>query len=939
MSTRNGWVCVALAAALAFAGVASAAGGDLRPAGLRCEYLENPLGLGTATPRLSWRVEAAQDNVRGARQSAFQILAASSEEALAADTGDLWDSGKVPSEESMHHAWSGQALASRARVCWKVRVWDAQDRPSDWSAPAYFSVGLLQKTDWGAEWIGMPELSDTPDAKRFDPPIPPSPMLRRGFSVGGPIKRATLYITARGLYECRINGERVSERQLAPEWTDYLQRIQYQTHDVTAMLHPGDNAVGAMLSDGWYMGRLGPTCWNKEYPRRCVYGEERRLLARLEIELADGSVQTIVSDGDWKGESDGPVRNADLFMGEAYDARKEQPGWDTPGFDDSAWKPVLADPMDEVALVAQHNEPIRALAEIPARTVTEPKPGMYIFDLGQNFAGWVRMRVSGHAGREIVLRHGEMLNPDGTLYTENLRAAAQTDRFVPKGDGEEVFEPRFTYHGFRYVEVTGLQARPQPAMLTGRQVASAAPETGSFSCSNPMLNQLMHNTMWTLRANMHSVPTDCPQRDERMGWMGDAQVFAQSAIYLLDMGAFFTKWIQDIRDAQAQDGSYPDIAPHPYGPDERFKNAPGWADAGIIVPWRLYQNYGDTEILRNHIESARRFIDGIVRDNPDLIWRNNTGNHYGDWLNGDSIKGEDYPKKGGAVDHDIYATAFFAHSTDLVSRMCEVLGMTAEAARYRELAGKITEGWRAKYVKPDGRIEGDTQAGYALALDFGLLPEAQRAQAASHMVEGVRRYDNRISTGFQSTYRMMMELSKGGHHDVACLLAESTRFPSWGYTIEQGGTTIWERWDGYVEGRGFQDPGMNSFAHYAIGAVTEWVYRTLAGINPDDSGPGFKNMVLRPRPGGTLTWAKAAYQSIRGEIRSEWELAGNEFRWSVRVPANCTAELYVPAADAASVSEGGAPAQQAAGLKFLRMEEGCAVFAAEPGDYRLVSTK
>jgi alpha-L-rhamnosidase len=429
------------------------------------------------------------------------------------------------------------------------------------------------------------------------------------------------------------------------------------------------------------------------------------------------------------------------------------------------------------------------------------------------------------------------------------------------------------------------------------------------------------------------VPTDCPQRDERMGWMGDAQVFAQSAIFEMDMAAFYTKWIQDIRDAQAKDGSYPDIAPHGFDPDVRFKNAPGWADAGIIVPWRLYENYADQQVLRDHIDSAKQFIDGLVRDNPDLIWKKNTGNNYGDWLNGDSIKAKGYPKKGGELDKEIFATAFFAHSTSIVSQMCAVLGLEQDAARYRDLAEKITRGWRAAYVDKDGRIKGDTQAGYALALHFGLLPDAQRAKAVEYLAEGVKKYDNRISTGFHSTYRMMLELSRGGQHELACALAQSKRFPSWGYTVEQGATTIWERWDGYVAGRGFQDVGMNSFSHYAIGAVTEWMYRTLAGINQDDATPAYKQFVLHPKPGGSITSVNATYDSIRGPIGSDWKLDNREFQWKVRIPANTVAEVYVPGTNPDAVSEGAVPAAQAMGLKFLRVEDGACVYRAASGYY------
>lgn len=922
-------MCVAL---LSAAG-AMAASGDIVPANLRCEYLVNPLGIDATAPRLSWELQAVDTTARGLAQSAYQVLAASSEEKLAADVGDLWDTGKVASSDSIQLAYAGKPLTACMRVFWKLRVWDGQDVASDWSTPAFWSMGLLQKEDWkGAQWIGdaaeAPAERDNPN-----PPIPPSPMLRRVFAVAGPVVRATLYVTSRGDYECRLNGAKVGDHELAPEWTDYEKRIQYQTYDVTASVQEGDNVLGATLGDGWYLGRLGPTRWDKEYPRRGVYGLHRRLLTRLDVELADGSVQNIVSDGDWKCNPDGPIRQADNFLGETYDARKELPGWDAPGFDDASWAAVTAEPLDDVLLEAQMNEPIRVIQELPAQSVAEPTPGVYIFDLGQNMPGWCRIRIQGEAGQEIMVRHGEMLNLNGTLYTENLAAAVQEERYILAGTGEEVFEPHFTYHGFRYVEVTGLKANPDTGMVTGCVVCSDTRRTGTLECSNPMLNKLVENILWTQRGNMHSVPTDCPQRDERMGWMGDAQVFGQSAIFNTDMAAFFTKWMQDIRDAQATDGSFPDIAPHACDPEVRFKNAPGWADAGVFVPWRLYQNYKDTRVLREHLEAARRYIECIHRDNPDLLWKNNVGNNYGDWLNGDTIKARGYPRRGGQLDKVIFATAFFAYSTGLVADMCAVLGETDDAARYRDLAAQITAVFNKEFVDEEGRIQGDTQAGYAVALHFDLLPEALRPKAAAYMVEAIDKYDGRMSTGFHSTYRMMLELSRWGYNDLAYQLVESTRFPSWGYSIEQGATTIWERWDGYVKDRGFQDPGMNSFNHYAIGAVIEWMYRTIAGINPDEENPGYSHFVIRPRPGGTLTWAKGSYDCIRGPIESAWKQEDGNFTLDIQIPPNTEATVYVPAISVDAVQGSGQPAADAPGVTFVRMEKDAAVYRVQSGHY------
>jgi len=1063
---------------------------------LRCEYRLNPLGIDVTNPRLSWITES---NRRNWTQTAYQILVATSPENLAQDKGNLWDTGKVSSDESVHIVYAGQPLKSKMLCYWKVRVWGGKGQAAQWSEPANWSMGLLNESDWEAKWIGdkaevpdkkrLPfngyhsQLSDTPDLQKWiiidmgksqtidtiklypaypfhfrdrpgfmfpvrfrtdvsdqadfaefktiidpstsdlpnpketvwsqqfepvhtrfvrlmvtrlgkrndgkfglalaeiellnqgknlalgqkvqacepayhkwsieklvdgitktekigDPRIPPSPLLRSSFNIEGDIRRATVYVTSLGYYEIHINGKRVGDHVLAPEWTNYHKRLQYQNYDVTKLLEPGENAVGATLGDGWYAGRLGPVKWTPEYPRRGGYGLNRRLLFQLVIEKSDGATQTIASDDSWKIYPDGPIRSADNFLGEIYDARKEQLAWDKPGFDDSAWQAVSVDSSIEMHLVAQVNEPIRIVEKLKPITITEPKPGVYIFDFGQNMVGWCNVKVDGPKGIVITLRHGEMLYPDGTLYTDNLNSATQIYKLILDGKEPRVFEPHFTYYGFRYAELTGLKQKPSMDMLTGLVIASDTPQTGTFDCSNAMLNKLFSNIIWTQRGNMHSVPTDCPQRDERLGWMGDAQVFSQTAIFNMDMAAFFTKWITDIRDAQASDGQFPDFAPHPYEPNmpTMIVNNPGWADAGVIVPWRLYQNYVDKEIQQQHYESAKRFINSIKKNNPDLIWKNNTGTFiYGDWLNGDTLIAEGYPKKGGQVPNDVYATAFFAYSTRILSQMADVLSYDEDADRYAHLAENIRAAFNENFVDADCRIKGDTQAGYALALHFDLLAPELRPKAVQHMVEEIKRYDERMSTGFQSTYRMMLELTRWGYNDLAYKLVESTRFPSWGYSIEQGATTIWERWDGYVGGRGFQDPRMNSFNHYAIGAVGEWIYRTILGINPDDRSPGYKHFSIHPQPGGTLKWAKGSYDSIHGRIAVEWNIQDGRFELDVTIPANTTATIYTPAQKPEEVTESGKPAIKANGVSFIKAEDGNAIYKITSGRYKFKS--
>jgi alpha-L-rhamnosidase len=910
---------------------------DLTVENPRCEYRQDPLFIDTPQPRLSWEL-ASPD--RGIVQTAWQVLVATAPELLEPGKADLWDSGRVESGETAQVAYAGKPLGAGRVAWWRVRAWTGSDKPTEWSRPASWRMGPLGERDVTARWIGDP----TPPPAGADLPARPSPMLRREFKLARPVRRAVALVSALGLYELRINGRRVGDCLLTPEWTNYHKRVQYQAYDVTAMLQSGDNAMGALLGDGWYAGRLGIShIVGQNAKLRAHYGKQLRLLVQMDIEYADGTVERVVTDGAWKSTTDGPIRKACILDGEVFDARRAMPGWDAPGFDDSGWKPVDVLDRQDAKLVAQPNEPIRVSRELEPRAVTEPRPGVYVVDFGQNLAGWCRARLQGPAGTTVTLRHAEVLEPDGMIYRDNLRmkalggelGARQEDQFTLRGGGTEVFEPHFTYHGFRYVEVTGLPARPAPDFIVARHFHSTPPPAGEFACSSDLLNRLMQNIVWTHRDNMHSIPTDCPQRDERLGWMGDMLVFAQPAAFNMDMAAFFTKWVRDIRDDQARDGRYPDFAPHPFDGEARFSGVPAWGDCGVVVPWRMYVNYGDRRVLAEHFDSARRWVDWIHKENPDLLWANRKSrfNDYGDWLNGDTLKLEGFPKGEAEIPKEVFATAFFQHSTALVARMAEAIGRQDDAATYGKLAADIRSAFIRAYVSEDATVKGNTQSAYAIALAFGLVPDEKRGAAAERMVERIHAYKDHISTGFHTTIMLMNQLTAAGRSDMAYKLVNNRTIPSWGYTLDHGATTIWERWDGYVEGRGYQDPGMNSFCHYAIGSVGEWMYRTILGINPDEAAPGYRHFFLKPVPGGGLQWARGSYHSIRGTIASAWRLDGGRLLLQVTVPANTGATLHLPAADASSVTESGKPANQAAGVKFVRFGDGAAIYELASGSY------
>ncbi len=699
------------------------------------------------------------DARRGAKQTAYQILVAGTPEKLASHDGDLWDSGKTQSDQTSQVVYTGKPLTSRMQCHWKVRIWDQDGQPSAWSRPALWTMGLIGPEEFKAKWIGC----EPADGQAESKPSPMGcPLLRKEFKIEQPIRRATLYASALGVYRMYLNGKAVGKDYFTPDWSDYAKRVYYNTYDVTDLVRQGGNAIGGILGPGWYSGPIG---WAKQGK---IYGPYPRLSAQLEIELADGGRTVVVTDESWKTAS-GPILEGEFLAGETYDATKEISGWDESGFDESQWRPVQLTEKIPARLEAFPGITVQETGTLSPVNVTEPQPGVYVFDMGRNFAGVARLKLKGPRGTRVKLRFAERLNPDGTIYTANLRGARAADTYVLKGEGEEIYQPLFTYHGFQYVELSGFPGKPDRDTVTGVALNSAVPLVGEFECSSQMVNTLFQNIVWTQRANFISVPTDCPQRDERLGWTGDAECFVRASTYNADVAAFFTKWLVDLDDAQDADGAFPDVAPRVVAMGGGIA---AWADAGTICPCTIYWVYNDRRLLEKHYPAMVRWVE-YCRKNSENLLRPDKG--YGDWL---SIKAET-PK-------DVIGTAYFAESTKLTAQAAKILGREEDAKKYTELYEQIKEAFNKAYVNSDGRIKGNTQTCYVMALYFELLPVEKRDSAAKYLVDDIQSRDGRLSTGFLGTSMLMPTLSRFQQTPTAYQLLLSEKFPSWGFTIKHG---------------------------------------------------------------------------------------------------------------------------------------------------------
>ncbi len=1053
---------------------------------LRCEYLQDPLGIDVTQPRLSWVLEPTKSSVREAGQSAYQVLVASTLKKLHSDQGDLWDSGKVTSGQSIQLRYRGKALGSGQPAFWKVRVWDTRGKKLGWSEPAHWTMGLLQASDWHAKWVGLDEpegnratnvlgnaqwiaypegqpekaapvgtryfrrtlelpaqqtlkratlymtaddsgelyingqraagagnfhaaeevdvtgllrpgrnmlaasvsnggadpnpsgliallrvefsqgetlLATTdqnwkssrlakegwqglsyeedngwvgarelgpvgmapwgqvsgPESRRL-----PARMLRHEFAVTKKLQRATACVCGLGLSEFYLNGNKVGNDVLSPGLTDYTKRAFYVTYDVTKQLKHGLNAAGILLGNGRFYA-----------PRSTIptgttsYGFPK-LLFQMRLEYADGTSTEVVSDESWRLTTEGPIRANNEYDGEEYDARLEMSGWSKIGFDDHRWPCAQVVSAPGGVLSAQMIAPIRIVQTLAPISLAQPQPGVYILDLGQNMVGWCRLRVSGPRGTEVTLRHAETLKPDGMLYLDNIRSAKVKDVYTLKGQGREVYEPRFTYHGFRYVEVRGYPGVLPANALEGCVVNDDLEIAGGFACSNPLLNRIYTNIVWGVQGNYRSLPTDCPQRDERQGWLGDRSAESKGETYLFNTAALYAKWLQDMADAQKTNGSVSDVCPA-YWP--LYSDNVTWPSSTVIIPGTLWSQFGDTAVVENHYASAKKWMEhmtGFVSNG--IIARDS----YGDWCvppeEQHLIHSTD-PKR--QTDKSLLATAYFYHDARLMARYATLLGKQADAQQFTALADKLKAAFNLKFYQTDtGQYDNGSQTSCVLPLAFGLETEGQRERIFNRLVTKItEETKGHTGTGLIGGQWLMRVLSDNGRPDLAYTIAAQKSYPSWGYMVQKGATTIWELWNGDTA-----DPAMNSGNHVMlVGDLGIWLYEYLAGIKSDPEQPAFKHIIMRPEPVGDLRFARASHQSPYGRIVSDWQKQDGVFRWKVTVPPNTMATAYVPAMNAESVTESGKRLSEARGVRVLRVENNRAVLALGSGSYKFES--
>jgi alpha-L-rhamnosidase len=900
---------------------------------LRCEYQENPIGIDVAKPRLSWQMGeiSGKATTRGQRQTAFQVIVASTEEKLKLDHGDLWDSGKVISNQTIQIEYAGQPLVSQTQCHWKVRVWDKDEVATEWSRPATWEMGLLSPQEWHAQWIndGKPTPTKPEDFYQEDP----APLFRKPFNLPEKILRARLFISGLGYYQASLNGKIIGDQVLDPGWTGYSKSVLYSTYEVTSQLRRGDNCLGVTLGNGWY-NPLPLRFWGHLNLREHLTTGRPRFIARLEVEFCDGSKQSIVSDTSWKV-SDGPIRFNNIYLGEKYDARREVLGWDGPGFLDSAWRQPAAASEPIGVLRAQAQPPIKVTRILKPVKITEPTPGVYLFDMGQNFSGWVKLQVSAPAGTEMILRYGELLNKDGSLNPLTSVAgqikgrrknsagveesvggpgapdmAWQSDTYITKGQGIEEYTPRFTFHAFRYVEVKGLIEKPSEEVITGLRLNSDVESAGSFRCSNTDFNRIQEMCDWTFLSNIFSVQSDCPHR-ERFGYGGDLAVTSEAFMMNYQMPSFYAKTVRDWGDSARADGTLTDTAP---AIGVEYCGL-AWGMAHPLLQRQLYQYYGERRLLEEQYATSKRWLDLEVGKNPQLIVVDGLSDH-------ESLVPTPAP---------VMVTPLFATSAKIVSELAGILGHLEDKEKYRSLATHIQKVYSDKFIDPiTGKVGHGTQASQAFALYLDLVPKEQRQAVLDYLMTDLRHsHTPHLTTGIFGTKFMLEVLSRENHSDLASAMVSQKSSPGWGQMLEQGATTLWEHWEG--------SDNTYSQNHPMFGSVSQWFYQWLGGIQPAPDAVGFDHIIIRPQIPAGLDWARCHYDSVRGRIVSRWQRSGNMLTLEITIPMNSTATLYIPTRDASGVTESGKRTDEAGGVKFLRMENNAAVYAVGSGTFQFLS--
>lgn len=882
--------------------------------GLMCEYRFNPQGIDVVSPRLSWVVSSSQ---RGQRQTAYQVQVASSPAVLQARSGDLWDSGKVSSAQTLHISYQGLSLTSYQRCWWSVRVWDKNELVSAWSVGRSWSMGILSEKQWGGKWLGFSKRytfqgKENIALKESWKQVAPSPMFRKTFTLKKDISHAALYICGLGFYEAYLNGTKVGDHVLDPAFTRYDRACLYVTHDVTTLVRKGRNAIGVMLGNGWY-NVFSRAAWGFDH---APWRDQPKMLAQLRVEYSDGSTELIVSDRSWKAAT-GPILMDGIRQGEYYDARLEMAGWNTADFNDIGWcnSELVEAPLG--SLRAQMLPAIKVTATLPAIKLTEPQKGFFVFDLGQNMAGWAQLRVSGPGGTKVRLRYGERLDKDGLVDQQQIKAHTyeevfHTDTYVMKGAGLEVWEPRFAYYGFRYVEVSGYPGSLSIESIVGRAVNTAFDQVGRFHSSSDLLNRIQRCALWAYRSNFQGYPTDCPHR-EKNGWMADAHLAVEQAMYNWANGGGYTKWLLDIKDEQRESGELPGIIPTG-GWGYEWGNGPAWDSAYLIVPWEMYRYYGDKRIIETHFERFKRYVDYLTSRAENHIITFGLD----DWA---AVKTK--------TPIAVTSTGYYYIDALIVARVAEILGYESDMKKYSILAGEIKKAYNERFYKGDGIYSGGSQTALCFPLYCGLVPSGERAKVVSNLVRNIRDNGNHIDTGILGAKAIFNVLSENGEHKVAYQMISQPTAPGYRDWIKQGATTLWESWE-----------GVGSQNHIMYGDISAWFYKNLAGINVCLQSTGheaFKTFVLRPRLVDDLTSVTASFESIRGTIGSAWTFKDNRFEWRVQIPTNTTAMVYVPAKSPEVVTESGQSIGSVEEIIFVKFENGYSVYNVQSGIYTFES--